>query len=336
MQNFRKFLLPFSWLYQAVTDLRNRMYDKGILESRQFELPVICVGNLSVGGTGKSPMVEFLISFLSNRFSMATLSRGYKRTTKGFRLVQENDQALEVGDEPLQFKKKHPDIIVAVDEVRTRGIEHLLNLPLPPEVIVLDDAFQHRKVKAGLNILLTAYENLYFEDNVLPAGNLRESQSGKNRAHIVVVTKCPMSLTPEAKDKITRRLKLHSNQPLFFTGIGYSEQVYNEAGAVDLSELSEKKITLVTGIANPQPLVDYLKSKGLHFEHLKFPDHHHFTKNEISQIRSKELILTTEKDYMRIAGEIPSERLYYLPISTVFLEQEEVFKKLVLDYITKK
>lgn len=336
MQNFRKFLLPFSWLYQMVTGLRNKMYDTGMLESRNYSVPVICVGNLSVGGTGKSPMVEFLIALLSNRFSVATLSRGYKRTTKGFLLVQGIEKAHEVGDEPLQFKKKFPDIVVAVDEVRTRGIENLLNLSSPPDVIVLDDAFQHRKVKAGLNILLTAYDNLYFEDDVLPAGNLRESQSGRNRAHIVVVTKCPLNLTPKAKDQIARSLELTSKQSLFFTGIGYSQQVYNETGASDLSRFDGKAVTLVTGIANPQPLVNYLKSKNLIFEHLDFPDHHRFTNKELDNIRSKELILTTEKDYMRLLGEIPPSKLYYLPISTLFLDKEEAFKSEVLAYVTKK
>ncbi len=335
MQNFRKFLLPLSWLYQAVTSLRNKMYDKGILESREFDLPVICVGNLSVGGTGKSPMVEFLITFLSKQFSVATLSRGYKRTTKGFRLVQGSEKAHEVGDEPLQFKNKFPDILVAVDEVRTRGIENLLDLPNPPDVIVLDDAFQHRKVKAGLNILLTSYDNLYFEDEVLPAGNLRESSSGRIRADIIVVTKCPLNMAPEEKNRISNGLGLTQKQDLFFTGIGYSKQVYGQAGAVNLSEFSQKAVTLVTGIANPQPLVAYLSSV-LQFEHLKFPDHHHFSKNELDLIRSKEWVLTTEKDYMRLVGEIPASKLFYLPITTNFLESEEVFKERVMAYVTKK
>lgn len=336
MQNFRKFLVPFSWLYHAITSLRNSMYDKGILESRQFEVPVICVGNLSVGGTGKSPMVEFLISFLSNRFSVATLSRGYKRKTKGFLLVHGSEKAHEVGDEPLQFKKKYPGILVAVDEVRTRGIQNLMELTNPPEVIVLDDAFQHRKVKAGLNILLTAYGNLFSDDAVLPAGNLRESSSGRNRAQIVVVTKCPLDLTSEAKENIASRLRLSANQTLFFTGIGYSKQVYNGSGAVDLSQFKGKAVTLVTGIAQPETLVAYLRSKGLQFEHLNFPDHHNFTTDELDIIRGKELILTTEKDYMRMEGEIPPSKLFYLPISTLFLGGEEAFRELVLAYVTKK
>lgn len=336
MQKLRKILLPFSWLYSGVTRLRNELYNRGIFESTAYDVPVICVGNLSVGGTGKSPMVEYLIDHLKDEYCVATLSRGYKRSTSGFYLLTGTETAREVGDEPLQFKKKYPNILVAVDEVRTRGIEKLLALPQPPEVILLDDAFQHRRVTPKLNILLTSYENLYSQDKVLPAGNLREPKSGSRRAHIVVVTKCPPGLGKIERQRVSESLDLLPEQSLFFASIGYSEQIFNQKGAMALSKLQEKEFVLVTGIAKPLPLVEYLQEQDLKFQHESFPDHHNFTDKQLRSLTSHELILTTEKDYMRLQGEFKDEQLYYIPIKTVFLASEPRFKSIITSSVTKK
>lgn len=336
MHKLRKILFPFSWLYGGITSLRNELYDRNILESRSYDMPIIGVGNLSVGGTGKSPMVEYLIALLREHYSIATLSRGYKRSTSGFHLLKGDEQALEVGDEPLQFKRKYPSTLVAVDEVRTRGIETLLALPEPPEVILLDDAFQHRKVMAGLYILLTSYDNLYSNDSLLPTGNLRESILGRKRAQIVIVTKCPVNLSQREQQEIARRLKLFPNQELFFTGIGYSEQVFGHKQPISLNEFLDKEFVLVTGIAKPGPLVEHLQSKGLKFQHLSFPDHHNFTEKELKELRRHRLLLTTEKDYMRLKGAMEDKELYYLPIKTKFLSRAEKFSELIYSFITKK
>ena len=219
MLNPRKLLYPFSLLYGGIMLLRNEMYDRGIFRSKGFEIPVIAVGNLGVGGTGKSPMVEYLILLLKEEQQLATLSRGYKRSSRGFHLLNGKESASQVGDEPLQFKNKFPEILVAVDEKRSHGIEELLKDPSPPEVVLLDDAFQHRSVKAGFYILLTPYNNLYSEDLVLPAGNLREPKIVAKMADIIVVTKCQDSLSKAEHEQNRKKLHLNNNQQLFFTTI---------------------------------------------------------------------------------------------------------------------
>lgn len=336
MSSARKLLYPFSLLYGGVMLLRNKLYDRGIFSSEAYDIPVIAVGNLSVGGTGKSPMVEYLISLLKEDHRVATLSRGYKRSTKGFHLLSGKESAAEVGDEPLQFKNKFPEITVAVDESRRHGIDQLLKQVPPPEVIILDDAFQHRKVTAGLYLLLTPYGNLYKDDLVLPAGNLREPGSGAARADIVVVTKCPTNLSSGEREDIKNRLRLKSGQELFFSGISYSHNIFGKNSVLPLEELQKRHFTLVTGIANPKPLVEHLESHSLQFEHLAFPDHHNFTASEIKELQSKELILTTEKDYMRLKNELLGENLFYLPITTRLLERQDNFERQVLDFAQKK
>lgn len=331
MSTARKLLYPFSLLYGGITMLRNKLYDEGIFKSHAYDLPVIAVGNLSVGGTGKSPMVEYLISLLKNEHKVATLSRGYKRSTSGFRLLNGSETAAEVGDEPLQFKNKFPEVQVAVDEDRSHGIEELLKTSAP-EVIILDDAFQHRKVTAGLYILLTPYGNLYSKDLILPAGNLREPRSGAKRADIVVVTKCPEDLTKEEQAEIAKELSLDSDQALFFSSIAYSETVLGES-SFPLEELKDHSFTLVTGIANPQPLVDFLKRKALEFEHRAFPDHHNFSASEVKELQAADFILTTEKDYMRLKNELPPNNISYLPISTRILDASEEFEDLIRNFV---
>ncbi|MEZ4816843.1 MAG: tetraacyldisaccharide 4'-kinase [Flavobacteriaceae bacterium] len=317
--NFRKILYPFSILYDGVTTLRNFAYDHGWKESTAYEIPVISVGNLSVGGTGKSPMVELLISFLKEDYKVAVLSRGYKRKTSGFLEVLQNSTAEEVGDEPLQFKHKFPEVTVAVCANRREGIEKLQK---KAEVIILDDAFQHRKVKPALSILLTSFSNLFLEDCLLPAGNLRESRKGMERANIIVVTKIPEG-TPYSKlQEIQFKMQLLPHQSLYFSKIGYDAKIYGISESLPLEYLKDKPFTLVTGIANPKPLVDFLKAKNFSFSHRKFPDHHHFSSSEIENLKNEELILTTEKDYKRLQDKLQKKALYYLPITTEFLYVE--------------
>lgn len=336
MSQPRKLLYPFSLLYGGVMLLRNKLYDREIFSSEEYKLPVIAVGNLSVGGTGKSPMVEYLISLLKENFRVATLSRGYKRSSSGFLLLTGNESAAEAGDEPLQFKNKFPEVMVAVDESRRHGIGELLNHPSPPEAIILDDAFQHRKVTAGLYILLTPYGDLYVDDLVLPAGNLREPKSGAERADIIVVTKCPQKLNEDEQEKIRQRLESKQGQQVFFSRIAYSDRIYGKDSFLPLQDLKKRKFTLVTGIANPKPLVNYLKAHHLKFEHKAFPDHHNFTSRELEDLKSKEMILTTEKDYMRLKKDVPSDSLFYLPITTKIIGREKEFNSLVQSFAQKK
>ncbi len=332
MRIFRKFLFPFALLYGLVMLFRNLLYDTGFLKSTKFPFPVICVGNLSAGGTGKTPMIEYLLDLLSNKYKVAALSRGYGRETKGFILLNGSEPAREVGDEPLQFKSRFKDAIIAVDENRVHGISLLKNR-FSPEVILLDDAFQHRKVKAGLNILLTSYGDLYKDDFMLPTGNLREPHIGAKRARIIVVTKCPVNLTKTEQDGIRKKLELEAYQKLYFSYIDYAEKIYNEKEEIPLKSFSEEKIALVTGIANPVPLCQHLEKLKIDFIHFKFPDHHNFSSSDIKKFTSASRILTTEKDYMRLKTLISHPGLYYLPIKMKFISNTDRFNSEVLQYV---
>ena len=323
MKFLRYLLFPFGILYAVITSLRNWLFDLNILKSKSFQKPVICVGNLNVGGTGKSPMIEYLIRYLNSEFRVATLSRGYKRETSGYQVVTESSSAKAVGDEPLQFKMNFNDILVAVDENRQRGISHLLKTQYSPELILLDDAFQHRKVRADFNILLTAYGDLYCDDFILPVGNLRETRAGARRAQSIVVTKCPKNLREENQQKIIKKLKPNSNQNVLFSYIDYSDFVMNNNGDRHAFALKDfDNFTLVTGIANPKPLLNFLNEKQKNFEHFKFPDHHDFSEVELKKINSKALVLTTQKDYVRLKNMIESDKLFYLPIESKFLDND--------------
>lgn len=331
MKLLRKIFFPLVPVYYLVSGLRNKLYDWKVIQSKSYPLPIICVGNLSVGGTGKSPMIEYLIRLFKSSYKVATLSRGYKRNTSGFVLASKNTTFKEIGDEPFQFMQKFEDILVAVDESRQHGIETLLSLDNSPELILLDDAFQHRKVNAGLNILLTTYDNLYIHDWVLPTGNLREPKSGAKRADLVIVTKCP-ALSETEKNKISENLNLNTNQKLFFSSIAYDDFIYSSQKKITLEHLKRSAFTLVTGIANSDPLLNYLKSKELYFEHLNFEDHYNFTQKDLDDFKSKALILTTEKDFGRLKGKIDSDKLFYLPIS-IKIDREDLFNKLVGQFV---
>jgi tetraacyldisaccharide 4'-kinase len=314
-----------------VVFLKNKFYDWSFLNSSFYDFPLICVGNLSVGGTGKSPMVEYLVSFLKNKYQLATLSRGYGRDSKGFIIADLKANSKIIGDEPLQLFNKFKDIIVAVDSDRQNGLTLLKKIKPSIEVVLLDDAFQHRNVSAGLNILLTAYDQLYCYDYVLPTGNLREPKSGAKRAHAIVVTKSPKSLSEDSKSSIVEQLNILPNQEVFFSSIQYADEIKSLTSTMSINELTGVRFTLVTGIANPAPLVIYLKSIGLDFDHLEFEDHHDFSKSERELIYSKPLILTTEKDFSRLISET-SNNVYYLSIK-LKIDRADVFEKLINTYV---
>lgn len=333
MNILRKILFPFAVLYGFITSFRNFLFDKGILKSHSFDLPIIAVGNLSVGGTGKTPQIEYLIRLLSPTNKIATLSRGYKRKSEGFILADASSNAEILGDEPFQFYQKFPNILVAVDANRKNGIEQLIQIS-QPDIILLDDAFQHRKVKAGFYILLTAYNDLYANDFILPTGNLRESRSGAERANTVVVTKCPPNLSDKEKNDIERKLQLESLQKLFFTSIAYDEFIFSEESQISVSEIKNSEKLLLAGIAKPEPFFDYLKNEKDII--LTYPDHHHFSEKDISEIIEKskgKIIITTEKDFVRLKGNLPKEQLFYLPIKSEFLQNQKVFDKTILNYV---
>ena len=332
MNIFRKLLFPIALIYWLVTFIRNFLYDVGVFKSESFDIPIIAVGNLSVGGTGKSPQIEYLIRLLSDNYQVATLSRGYKRSTTGFVLADHNANAKTLGDEPFQFYSKYPKTIVAVDENRVEGIEILLELDKKPNVILLDDAFQHRKVKAGFYILLTAYDDLFCDDFILPFGNLREPSYGKKRADMIIVTKCPNDIDELAQQKIKDKLKV--SQPIYFTSIAYDANVYNESGQLSVNEIKEEEKVVVAGIAKPKPFFDFLEAKAE--ETMVFSDHHNFEEKDIITILNKaknNKIITTEKDYVRLKELVPKEQLYYLPIQSQFLNDGNDFDKKILDYV---
>jgi tetraacyldisaccharide 4'-kinase len=334
MNVLRKILFPFAILYGFFTSIRNFLFDKGILKSYSFDIPIIAVGNLSVGGTGKTPQIEYLIRLLSPKYKVATLSRGYKRQSKGFVLADATSNAEILGDEPFQFYTKFNSIQVAVDADRKNGIEQLLSQKMKPEVILLDDAFQHRKVKAGFYILLTSYNDFYSNDCMLPTGNLRESRSGANRANLIIVTKCPKDLSIEEQTIIKHKFKLNSNQELYFSFIDYDDFVFSENQKIPVSEIKNKPKILLAGIAKPQSFFDYLKNEG--DVCLTFPDHHHFTEKDIFSIENQavdSVIITTEKDYVRLMDKLPNHQLYYLPIQSCFLNEANHFDKIVLNFV---
>ena len=331
MKLFRKILFPFVPLYYAAVFLRNKLYDWSIYKSKSYEFPLLCVGNLSVGGTGKTPMIEYLITLLGSKYKLATLSRGYGRKSKGFLIATPNATSQDIGDEPLQIFNKFKNITVAVDADRQNGLKYLKEHNPLLEVVLLDDAFQHRKVTAGFNILLTAYDQLYCDDFVLPTGNLREPKSGAKRAQLIVVTKCPENLGDLEKTVITKRLNPASNQTVFFSSIQYSETLISSTSSRALADLKGTHFTLVTGIANPTPLVEYLTEMGLEFEHLNYKDHHEFSKSELELIHSKSLVVTTEKDFSRLHTEA-QDQIYYLPIQ-LKIENASEFERLVAGYV---
>ena len=348
-------LWPFSILFRLVTATRNILYDKGFFSSEEFGIPVVCIGNITVGGTGKTPHAEYIISLLLKQFSVALLSRGYMRKSTGFRYVSPSSSTAESGDEPLQISRKFPDIVVAVDSNRINGIKTILREHPETEVIILDDGFQHRKVRPGLSVVLTDYSRLMTRDKLLPYGRLRESPSQRRRAGVIVVTKTPENISDDEKNTISKELLTGEKQKVFFSAIEYSElrPVFENADPVNLTTegkgRSERAAIVVTGIASPDPLMKYLEKFFAEIRHLQFPDHHNFTGGDIEEIRiafeemamADKLIITTEKDAVRfrefpnIAGSL-KKNLYCIPAGVRFLNDDKhEFDKLILDYARK-
>ncbi|HKM94079.1 MAG TPA: tetraacyldisaccharide 4'-kinase [Prolixibacteraceae bacterium] len=344
-------LYPFMLIYALVVSIRNFMFDSKIFKQHEFNVPIISVGNITVGGTGKTPHAEYLITILKKQFKVAYLSRGYRRKTKGFVLATKQSGVKEIGDEPVQIKQKFPDITVAVCEKRVKGIHQLLeDKTKNHEVIVLDDAFQHRSVKPSINILLIDYTQQIFDDQLLPVGKLRESCSGRYRANFIIFTKCPPMLKPIEQRIIKNKLNIRPYQNLFFTSIVYGEITPAEKGLKLFSnDMRKHTVLLITGIANPQPLVDYLTPQVGEITHLNYPDHFHYSETEINLIHEKyeainvseKLMITTEKDLVRFKSisNLPDhffEKLYYIPIEIKFLDRtKELFNQRIINHVTE-
>lgn len=320
--------MPLAWLYGLAVGIRNLMFDLGVLKSQSFRLPVICVGNLTVGGTGKTPHTEYLVRLLSKEYQVAVLSRGYKRKTRGYRLATDETSMEEIGDEPYQMKHKFPNIHMAVDSNRCRGIRRLMKdgVTPPADVVILDDAYQHRYVQAGLNILLMDYHRLIYFDHLLPAGRLREHKAGRHRADIVIVTKCPQNITPMDQRGIVRSLDLESWQKVFFTTYKYPDNI---------GDLGDNPL-LVTGIASPEQMVYDLQKIIPKFELMSFPDHHAFSPKDIENIRKRangRTVITTEKDATRLRG---LENMKVIPVEVAFLNDKAAEFDQIIKSFTKK
>ena len=344
-----KYLLlgPLSVLYGMGVNIRNQLYNMRLLKSREFEVPIMCIGNITVGGTGKTPHTEALIAELAANFRVACLSRGYKRSTRGFLMATEASTAAEIGDEPMQIKQKFPDIIVAVDGNRVRAIEQLMQLPQPPDVIILDDGFQHRAVKADINILLVDYNRPLHEDHLLPLGRLRESRHAIERANYIIITKCPEQITPIEKRIITKQINPRPYQQLLFTTMAYGTPRQLSGEIAEARNGKTGTILCVTGIASPKPYQEYLTGMAKEVTCIEFPDHHAFQEKDIQRIvtafrgirEEEKYIFTTEKDAMRLRGiELPEdvrERVRYVPIEPRFLTSREQRTKTLHDYVRK-
>jgi tetraacyldisaccharide 4'-kinase len=345
-----EWLLPLSWLYGRGVALRNALFDMGILESRTYNIPIINVGNLTVGGTGKTPHTEYLIRLLKPTYKVAVLSRGYKRKTKGYVLATEKSTVEEIGDEPWQMRKKFPDIYIAVDRSRRHGIERLCSdkETRDVDVILLDDAYQHRYVQPGVNILLVDYHRMVTDDKLLPAGRLREPKESIRRAHMVVVTKCPHDIKPMGYRVIQRQLSLMPFQKLFFTSLRYNrlQALFSDSSRDLPMPSSGEHILLLTGIASPEQMLIDLKPYCNDITPLSYPDHHYFSTEDVQEINQKfsslpqpRLIITTEKDASRLRkakGLSPEvrEALYVLPVEVQFMRNEQnSFNDKILGYV---
>lgn len=351
--HIKKWLLPLSWLYGFIVFVRNKLFDWKVLKQKSYDVPVICVGNITVGGTGKTPHTEYLIELLQFDYRVAVLSRGYKRKSKGFILAGKDSTVDQIGDEPYQIKGKYPDILVAVDSERQRGIETLLALPdnEKPNVILLDDAFQHRYVKPSFTILLTDYNRLMTKDKLLPAGRLREPVHYAEKANMVIVTKCPDGITPLDLRLLAKEIQVYPYQDLFYTSFRYgsltSVFVENEE-ELSLKKLQNKDVLIVAGIANPRPFFKKVKRYVKQAETMQYPDHYQFTSKDILDMKSRlgsmgdkeRVIIVTEKDAVRFRAmdnldEDIKSILYYLPIRVSFVNEEDkkLFNNKIVDHV---
>ena len=339
------FLYPFALIYGALVWLRNRLYDSGFFSSVEFSVPVISVGNLSVGGTGKTPHVEYLIRLLQYQYKVATMSRGYKRRTQGFLLADESANALRIGDEPMQYHMKFPDVAVSVAEERMTGIPSLVQKVPDVDVVLLDDAYQHRSVKPGLNILITDFSKPFYDDFILPYGRLREGRTAYKRANVIIVSKCPPDLSKAAAGEIREKINPLPKQHLFFSTIQYDQPYDLFTG--ETASLEGKSALLVCCIAKPQPLIDHTEALAGQVHVLSYPDHHYFLSKDMEEIKetydnwdvTNKVIVTTEKDATRL--HLQKEKLsalntqvIVLPIEISFLFHEgEQFDRLINAYV---
>ncbi len=345
-QYLKYFLYPFSLLYGLVLWIRNRLYDNGMLTAVEFDLPVIAVGNLSVGGTGKTPHVEYLIRLLKQTWPVAALSRGYNRRTKGYILADARSTAAEIGDEPMQFHQKFPDITVCVGEERMLAVPQLLGDRPETQVILLDDAFQHRSIKPGLNLMVTEYGRLFTRDHVVPFGRLREGRKGYHRANGIIVSKCPPDLSVAEKEAIIREIAPLPQQRVFFTSLQYG-QLYGMLNLLPQTLPADATILAVCGIARPEPLVQHLRQQYANVHLLSFPDHYYYTQKDLDKIRleldqldgNHKYIVTTEKDAVRL--HLLQERITAMqmpftvvPVEVQFLFGEaDSFNSYIFDYV---
>ncbi|MCB0508305.1 MAG: tetraacyldisaccharide 4'-kinase [Bacteroidetes bacterium] len=337
-------LSPFAFIYGAIMTLRNWLYKSHFIGSTHFEIPVIAVGNLSVGGNGKTPFIELLIELFYHQYNIAVLSRGYKRKTSGFMLVHSHHKATEVGDEPLMLKLKYPNVTVSVGEERVVAIPKLLSLQPQTQVILLDDAFQHQSVRPDVNILLTAYDKPFYEDSILPLGSLREFASGKERANIIVVTKCPENLGEQEQTSIIKKIQPKQNQKIFFATQLYfpAYHLFNPEERIDLNN-KNNVYALITGIANSTYIKNYVEVHSKSVVHFEFSDHHTFELKELESIAKNypelKTWITTEKDAVRLGifkqwFDENGIKLYCLPIKTKLLSKnEQEFSTLLREYL---
>jgi tetraacyldisaccharide 4'-kinase len=356
MGNRRSLILyPFSILYRLITDIRNLLFNTGILQSEEFDIPLICVGNITVGGTGKTPHAEYLIDLLRKDFKVGLLSRGYRRKTKDFRYVSLSSSAIETGDEPLQIFLKFPEILVAVDRKRVNGINTIMKEHPETDVIILDDGFQHRRVKPGLSILLTDYNRIITRDYLMPYGNLRENLNNSKRADIIVVSKTPEHGSVSGMEEISRELKLNNKQKLFFTSVTYKDLIpLFENPAFEKPEFTgsnrkNRGAVLVTGIAVAGSLKSYLEKYFEEIIHLDFPDHHFFGNHDVEKIRTaweellstEKILITTEKDAVRLReitniDDSLKRYFYYIPVEISFLNDDKhEFDNMIFEYVRK-
>jgi len=348
----KEWLLPFSWFYGLGVGFRNTLFDMGILKSRMFDIPVISVGNLTVGGTGKTPHVEYLIRLLCKQYRVAVLSRGYKRKSSGYQLATLDTPMRVIGDEPWQIRQKFRNIYVAVDKKRTRGIERLCNdkQTSDVEVILLDDAYQHRYVEPGVNILLVDYHRMITDDKLLPAGRLREPKEAKGRANIVIVTKCPHNIKPMDYRVIQKALNLRPYQKLYFSSMQYGalKALFTDDERHVETIRANESVLLLTGIASPEQMKIDLKRYTKKITPLSYPDHHYFTPSDIQQINERfaslpqpRIVITTEKDATRLLdveglSEDVRQSLYVLPVRIEILRDEAThFNEKILGYVLK-
>ena len=333
MSVIRFLVFPLSIIFKFVTDLRNKLYDCNFLKSEKISVPVISVGNLSTGGTGKTPMVDFIINNLKKDYDISVLSRGYKRKLKGFIEIKNSDNPIQVGDEPFLLKSNHVEVPIFVCEDRVEGANKIIS-ESDTNLILMDDAFQHRKISRNLDIVLTDYNNLFYKDYLLPYGYLRESRKNINRADIIIVTKCPLDFNKADANKIKNQINPKKTQSLFFSQINYSEILYGFK-EVPFRSITNSKLTLVTGIANSQPLKEYLRKNNVIFNHFEYPDHYNYSMKDVNKILAttkNNLILTTKKDYYKLS-QFKIDNLLYIDIEVKFFDGKQRFLNTVKEVL---